>query len=106
MNLAQKLTAIFAAVLNEVANFKPTTNIGNVISDLILTLGNLQGAGVSLPEAVLADVNGTAAGVANLAGDQAALVGTVPASFNGQHDNVLIVAVRESSPLAKQLLGV
>lgn len=104
MNTQQIIAAIIA-VLAAVEGGKPLNSVANDVQDAANLIDVLAKSGVNIAPNVLKIVQSTSAGEANLEAGQAAVVGTVGAQFNGQDDKVVILAVRQSSDLAKQLLG-
>ena len=91
-----KLVAVFAAILAAVENWKPNTNLTNNLQDAVIAFNTLEQIDPNLlPAAAVKDVEATAAGMANLSNGQAALIGTVPAGFNGENDKVMVIAVRQ-----------
>jgi hypothetical protein len=101
------IAQIIAALAVLVSQWKPTDSITNDIADGIAVLAAIETVdpGLALAGGVLQTLTKIEASYANLVNDQAALVGTVAADFDGQADKVVVLALRESSPLAKQLLG-
>lgn len=105
MNLITQLVAAISAII---ASWKPTDSIQNDIADAITILATVEGVepGLAFAQAGLQVMQKLDTEYTDLVNNQAALLGTVGATFNGQADKVMVLAIRESSPLAKQLLGV
>jgi hypothetical protein len=101
------ITAILGALAGLIGSWKTPTNVENDIADGVLLLTQAQNVDPSLAVGgvVLKYVQQVATSYANLTNDQAALVATVPAAFAGESDAIVVIALRQSSALAKQLLG-
>lgn len=99
---------IIAALVAFINSLKTPNSVQNDISDAIAVLALIEGIdpGLALAGGALQVVQKIEAENNDLTNNQAALLGTVGASFNGQPDKVMVLAIRESSPLAKQLFGV
>lgn len=102
------IAQIIAALAQLVASWKPTDSITNDISDAIAVLAAINEAdpGLALAGGILQVLEKSDIQYNDLVNNQAALLGTVGATFNGTPDKVMTFAIRESSPLAKQLFGV
>jgi hypothetical protein len=101
------IAKVIAAIAELVASWKPTDSITNDIADGIALLAAIETVdpGLAIAGGILQVLTKEESQYSNLVNDQAALVGTVGATFDGQADKVVVLALRESSPLAKQLLG-
>lgn len=103
-------------LLGLIAAWQNPVNVTADLADLVLVLdGAAHLTGSPLASAVLKQVQSTAAGAVNLGSGQVAQAFSLPASFEGVEDDVLVFAVRkyrngtapEGSPAAtvKALLG-
>lgn len=102
------IKAIAGILLNLALSWKPTDNIENDIADGILVLAgyNQLAPGNAMANAVFKAIGTDATSLANLNNGQAALVGTVGGvEHNGAPDKIVVVAMYESSAVAKQVLG-
>lgn len=102
------IAALVAALAQIVADWKPTNSIQNDIADAITILATVEGVepGLAFAQGALQVMEKLETEYTDLTNNQAALLGTAGATFNGQADKVMLIAIRESSPIAKQLFGV
>jgi hypothetical protein len=116
VTLQAQIAAVIASTIAGVESWKPTTNLGNIFSDagdIVTTLETIDPN--LIPQKIANDITTIPADAAALQSGQVAIIGNVPASFEGEEDDVMLFAVRKyknSPPPAgseaatiKQLLG-
>jgi hypothetical protein len=102
------LQTIIQPIVNLLSVLKSPNSIQNDVADGIAILSTVEGIdpGLALAAGTLKALENINTEYTDLVNNQAALVGTVGATFDGMADKVMVFAIRESSPLAKQLFGV
>lgn len=90
-----KILSVFAALIAAVDSWKPTTNLTNIISD-VATVGETidEIDPQVLPTTIGAELAKFPAEVSALETGQLAIVGSIPASFDGVADDILLFGVR------------
>lgn len=90
------IQAIGAFLLSLIASWKNPTNVANDLTDMFLVAETASSLTHSpLAGAVVKKINSVAASAANLASGQLAAAFVVPATFDGEADEVLVFAVRQ-----------
>lgn len=94
--LQAKIITILGSVFAAVSSWKPTTNLGNIVSDVSNVVTTVQAIDPNvIPSTIEQNIEQVPAEFAAVSSGQLAIVGSVPASFDGVHDEILIFGVRK-----------
>lgn len=94
--LQAKILGIFAAVIAGVGSWKAPTNLGNIVGDIKGALGVVDAIDPNaLNNALGKEIEGIPAEFTAVSNGSVAILGDIPASFDGQPDDIMLFGVRK-----------